>query len=75
MKCPTCGKVAHPTREAAMRHAHSLGKAGASFADLNAYQCKGGVWHVGHSVVKFKRRIKTALRGAGDRKRDRRRGK
>ena len=67
MKCPTCGKVAHTTKAAANRHRHSLGKAGASFADIDVYRC-GEVWHVGHNPVKFAKRIKRALSGGRDSK-------
>lgn len=61
MKCQHCGKVAHATKDAANRHRHSLAKAGASFPDLVLYQCRGGVWHVGHNPVKFAKRIRKAL--------------
>ena len=62
MKCPTCGKVAHPTKGEAVGHLISLRKAGGA-PDLVVYRC-GEAWHVGHNAVKFRKRIRAALSGA-----------
>ena len=74
MKCPTCGKHAHPTKGAAVAQLISLKREGAA-PDLGVYQC-GAFWHVGHNAVAFRKRIQKAL--APGRSRDsiyRRRGK
>ena len=55
---PSCAKVAHATRAAALQHVkdlvwknHTAGQAGRS-KNLNVYPCDAcGAWHVGHASV------------------------
>lgn len=60
MKCPTCGKVAHPTREKALGHIATLYRAGRGNPDYRPYRC-GDYWHIGHSAISFRKRIQKAL--------------
>lgn len=57
-RCPTPGKVAHPSEAAAKKHLGALwakeGKAGA--ASMQVYKCQCGAYHVGGHRKKFGRR-------------------
>lgn len=57
-----CGKIIHPDRAAAEIHRWQLRRAGGN-PDLNVYACsRCGGFHVGHSQVRFRARIRAALR-------------
>ena len=60
--CPTPTKIRHPTRQDAVAHITRLYRSGRGNPDYQPYQCVCGAWHVGHSVVSFRRRIKKAIR-------------
>lgn len=59
--CPTPGKIAHVTREGADSHRRGLLSKGGS-PDLKVYAC-GPHWHVGHSAVALRERIRRSGRG------------
>jgi len=64
-RCPTPGKVRHPTPQAAAVAMTRLQRATGA-RDLNTYRCpaadgSNGHWHVGHSRVLLSRRIRRAL--------------
>lgn len=60
--CRWPSKYRHVSEAAALAHIEALQRAGRGSPDMNAYRC-GDHWHVGHSIVKFKARIKRSLRG------------
>ena len=66
MACRNPEKIKHATRKKALAAIESLERAGRGNPDLRAYPC-GDHWHVGHSVIAFKKRIKKALSQRGGR--------
>lgn len=58
-RCERCGKVAHATKEAAQHHLDALRRLDGAH-DMNIYPC-GDAWHVGHSIIRFRKRIKRSL--------------
>jgi hypothetical protein len=60
-ECPRPEKIPHRTRWAARAAISALYQAGKGNPDLNAYRCDCGAWHVGHSSVRLRKRIQTAL--------------
>lgn len=68
--CPHPEKVRHATQADAKAAIRSMYRNGRGNPDLNVYQCACGAWHVGHSVVRFSKRIKAALNaGSANRRR------
>jgi hypothetical protein len=57
--CPTPAKVAHHSEVDARVHLAALRRVGGS-PDLTVYRC-GGHWHVGHSQVRLRKRIRAVL--------------
>lgn len=70
--CSHPEKVRHATQADAKEAIRSMYRNGRGNPDLNVYPC-GDHWHVGHSVVRFSKRIKAALNAgrARSRRRDR----
>lgn len=63
MTCPHPEKVRHPTQGAAKAVIREMYRKGRGNPDLNVYAC-GDHWHVGHSAIHFKKRIKDALKSS-----------
>lgn len=61
MICPKTQKVIHATKDDARAAIRSLYKAGRGNPDYRAYPC-GEHWHVGHSRVALRKRVRRALR-------------
>lgn len=59
--CPTPGKLAHETREAALTHRQKLATLKRGAPDLQVYRCQCGAYHVGHSQASLRNRIRRAL--------------
>lgn len=60
-KCPHPHKVQHASQFRAVGHAREMQAHGGS-PDLQAYKCRCGFWHIGHSQASLRVRIRTALR-------------
>lgn len=58
--CPTPTKRAYDDKAGALGHARWLRRGGAS-VDVLPYRCPCGSWHVGHSQVSLRRRIRRAI--------------
>lgn len=56
-------KYRHASKADALRAIAELEQAGRGSPDMSVYPCPAGHWHTGHSIVKFKARIKRSLRG------------
>lgn len=61
MSCPFPEKIRHASSGAAWAAIAQLKRDGKGSPDMDAYPC-GDHWHVGHSVVKFSKRIRKAVR-------------
>jgi hypothetical protein len=59
--CPTPRKFRHANETNALKHLASLEADGNGNPDLNVYLCDCGFWHLGHSIVKFEKRLRHAL--------------
>jgi hypothetical protein len=55
-KCPTKHKIAHPTKEAAQKHAGGLYARQGKVALVHVYKCSCGAWHVGGRRKRIGRR-------------------
>lgn len=55
-KCPTPYKIAHPDESAARRHEGSLYRKEGKVAQIHAYKCRCGAWHLGGRRKKFGRK-------------------
>lgn len=60
--CPHPAKRKHISKEEAERHIRLLEAADRGNPDYMAYLCKCGLFHVGHSKVKFEHRIKSVVK-------------
>jgi hypothetical protein len=63
MSCPHPEKRSYAGPAEAKRVIRSMYATGNGNPDLHPYQCPCGAWHIGHSVVHFKERIKRSLTG------------
>lgn len=61
-KCPHPEKRQYSTRAEAKNVIRAMYRTGNGNRDLHAYLCPCGSWHVGHSVVRFGKRIRHSLR-------------
>jgi hypothetical protein len=60
-ECPTPSKKRHWSKGEGKDHITSLTRAGRGNPDYQVYPCACGWYHVGHSSVKFQKRIKKVL--------------
>lgn len=64
-RCPTTGKMCHPTRRSALEQLASLEQAGKGDSNTCPFLCRFcNEWHLGHDRKRFNDRGEKSLRNA-----------